>query len=240
MHPVTIFTGHFGSGKTEIAINYALYLQNQSRDKRERDRREKAATGTALVDLDLVNPYFRSRAAREFLRQQGVEAVVPPEEFLSTDLPVLPARFYNRMRRIVAAGGRLIIDVGGDECGALVLGHLKPWLQETGYNLWLVVNPYRPFSRRAEEVVETCRRIERASRLRINGLVGNPHLAEYTTPAVVEAGSKVIKEVAQLLGLPVCMWVTAKGLGRIPTVELNQGLWLEINCYLRPEWLKAE
>ena len=226
---VTIFTGHFGSGKTEIAINYALYLKNHSPLSR-----------VALADLDLVNPYFRSRSARDFLRQRGVEVIVPPDEFLNSDLPVLPNRFCERMREVVAAGGRLVIDVGGDECGALVLGHLNSWLQKAGYNLWLVLNPYRPFSRRAEEVMETCRRIERASRLRINGLAGNPHLAESTTPAAVEAGFKAVKDVAGALGLPVCMWVTAKGTGWAPRAETEHKRHLEINCYLRPEWLKAE
>ncbi|MDH7480255.1 MAG: hypothetical protein QHH02_09610, partial [Syntrophomonadaceae bacterium] len=118
MGKVTILTGHFGSGKTEIAINYALRLKAEG----------GAGQEVALVDLDLVNPYFRSREARRVVEEGGVRMVIPPAEVLQTDLPVIPAAVFSVLDEARNGNWQVVIDLGGDDQGALVLGQLRPQL----------------------------------------------------------------------------------------------------------------
>ena len=183
-----IVVGNYGSGKTEVAVNLALVLAGQG------------AT-VQLADLDLVNPYFRSREARELLEAQGIRVVMPSPRLASSDLPIVVPEIRGMLRP--PAGTRSIFDVGGDEVGARVLGSLSPELAAGSYELWQVINAQRPFTADVEGCLAMQRDIEQASRLRVTGLLANSHLIDETTPETVLAGWRLAQEVAQRSGLPI-------------------------------------
>lgn len=153
-----------------------------------------------MLDLDTVNPYFRSRRLSAYLAEAGVEVVstAPGKEW--GDVPALSAKIAGVLRR-----GRepVVADVAGDKVGATVLGSLAPWLREAGYRLYLVTNPFRPFTRTPAEVAAMAGVVAEAARLELTGLVANPHLREATRPEDVQAGLAVVKEAAAQLAVPV-------------------------------------
>lgn len=229
MGKVTILTGHFGSGKTEIAINYALRLKAERGEGRE----------VALVDLDLVNPFFRSREARKVLEEGGVRMVIPPVEVLQTDLPVIPAGVFTALEGAKTGDWQVVIDLGGDDQGVLALGQLRPQLNDVEWDLWLVVNPYRPFNQDLPGIADTVSRIEAAGRIGITGLISNPHLAGKTTREVVARGHALVKEAAGRLGRPIrylAVLAELAGTTGLDGIEEADAI-LPIKSYLRPEWL---
>jgi hypothetical protein len=193
---VTVLVGHFGSGKTEIAVNGVLAL---------------AADGCrpVLVDLDVVKPYFRSRAAREFLAEGGVDLVAPEGENLFADLPAVVPQVRavcNDLRR------RVVIDVGGDDTGARVLGSIGDVLRDQGVGFDIVLNFRRPFTPDVDSAVAMTREIEAAARVRVTGVVSNTHLMHETTPAIVREGFDLANATAGRLGVPVLAVVIEEGL----------------------------
>ena len=180
MKPI-ILTGHFGSGKTEIAINLAIKIKSEVAE----------GTEVALIDLDLVNPYFRSREAEKVVREAGVQLILPSAELMHSDLPEIPRGIFTVLNQAVSEDWRVIIDLGGDDQGALVLGHLRQQLIDGGYELWVVVNPYRPFNQDLAGIESTVRRIEAAGRIKVTGLVSNPHLVGLTSGEDVLQGASV-------------------------------------------------
>ena len=193
---VTVFVGHFGSGKTEIALNGALEL---------------AAGGArvTLADLDVVKPYFRSRAAREILAEAGVELLAPPGANVHADLPIIVPQIRSHLRR---SERRLILDVGGDEVGARVLGSLSDVLPTEETDCWLVLNFRRPSTPDPERAVEMVREIEAVGRISVAGLISNTHLMEETTPGIVVDGYRQAVETARLAEIPVIAVTVAEDL----------------------------
>ncbi|MBM4396199.1 MAG: cobalamin biosynthesis protein CbiA [Deltaproteobacteria bacterium] len=183
---VTVLVGHFGSGKTEVAVNGAIRLA-------------EGGARVALADLDLVKPYFRSRAGRELLAAAGVD-LVAPEGDDAGDLPiVLP-----RVRTLCADPEvRVVIDAGGDDTGARALGSLSDLLGRLGVGFDLVLNFRRPFTPDVDSAVAMAREIEAAARLRVTGVVSNTHLMGQTTPAIVLEGCALARETAGRLGVPL-------------------------------------
>ena len=183
---ITILAGHFGSGKTEITLNGALEL---------------AARGEAvtLVDLDVVKPYFRSRSAREFLRQGGVDLVAPQGEFFSSDLPII----LPQIRSAVGDPSRkVLLDAGGDDTGARVVGSLTDVIREgEETDFLLVLNFRRPFTPDVPSATAMVREIEATARLRVTGLISNTHLMHETTPEVALEGYRLARETARGLGV---------------------------------------
>lgn len=178
-----VIVGAYGSGKTEFALNLA---------------KQMAAKGPlVLVDLDIVNPYFRSRDATEILEPLGVE-VVYNREFRDADLPALSARTDT----VLAGSETVIIDVGGDD-GARVLGRYKASLKQHKAEIWMVVNCFRPFTADPEGIRATASRIESQSGLKITALVNNSNLGRETTPDHVRQGAAIIKEAAGQMGVEV-------------------------------------
>lgn len=227
--PITIVTGHFGSGKTEITINLALRLRSQS-----------AEAQVALADLDLVNPYFRSREVRHILAAKGITAVIPPEEFLTSEMPALPVGIINTVRQAKDGNFKLVIDLGGDEQGIVVLGQLKPELNEGDYTVWLVVNPYRPFSRNIEEITATIRRIEAIGRISVRGLISNPHLLAETQLETIVDGHRIVRETAERLRIPVvALAVHERFTERLRESGIQEEIW-PITLFTRPAWLDPE
>lgn len=187
MHHITIVTGHYGSGKTEFSINLALALKKQY---------EKVI----LVDLDIVNPYFRSHDAKALLTQAGIEVIAPAYAGTNVDIPVLPPEI---MRIFEEKDAKIILDVGGDDDGAIALGRYKQYFDKADYEMLLVVNTRRPLTKTPEEIIEMKDNIEIASRLTVSALVSDTNLADDTTAEVVLEGVRITDEVSEKTGLPV-------------------------------------
>jgi len=178
-----VIVGAYGSGKTEFALNLAKQMA--------------ANESLVLVDLDIVNPYFRSRDATELLESLGVE-VVYNRDFRDADLPALSARTDT----VVAGTETVIIDVGGDD-GARVLGRYKAHLIKNQAEIWMVVNCFRPFTADAAGIISTARRIEAKSGLKITALVNNSNLGRETTAEHVRQGAAIVSEAAGQMGVHV-------------------------------------
>ena len=187
---VLLLCGHYGSGKTNIAVNLAQAI------KREYPT-------VTLADLDIVNPYFRSKDSAAELEEAGVRLICSNYANSNVDIPALPPDLYALTddRRM-----RAIIDVGGDDRGALVLGRLAPSiLEENDYEMLMVINCYRPLTRDAASTLEVMREIEYAGGIRFTALVNNSNLGTETTAEDVIASMQYANEVAAMSGLPLVM-----------------------------------
>ena len=185
-----LLCGHYGSGKTNIAVNLAQEI-----------KREYPVV--ALADLDIVNPYFRSKDSAAELEAAGIRLICSNYANSNVDIPALPPDLYaltddKQMRAV--------IDVGGDDRGALVLGRLAPAiLAEDDYEMLMVINCYRPLMRDAASTVEVMREIEYAGGIRFTALVNNSNLGVETTKEDVLASLRYAEQVAAMSGLPVVM-----------------------------------
>lgn len=184
---VTILTGHFGSGKTEIAINLALS---------ERKRFEKVA----ISDLDVINPYFRSRDAALLFSQHQIDLIAPRPELAASDLPIVSGEIY---RVLHDPSYRVIIDVGGDKDGATVLGQYYHEWQESMPEMLFVLNANRPYVSKLEGVFSTIKQIENASRLKVAGIINNTNIGSETTMNEVVSGFEFGRLVAEKLHIPL-------------------------------------
>ncbi len=193
---VTAFLGHFGSGKTELALNRALEL---------------AAAGdrVTLADLDVVKPYFRSRAARDILAVAGVELLAPTGENVFADLPIIVPQIRSALRE---PGRRLLLDVGGDDTGARVLGSLADVLPADETEVLLVLNFRRPSTPDPDRAAAMVRAIETVGRVAVTGLVSNTHLLGETTADIVLDGLAMARATADVVGVPVVAVAVADGL----------------------------
>ena len=218
---IVIFAGRFGSGKTEVAANYAARLA------RERE-------GVALVDLDLITPYYRTREMAEALAQQGVEVVAPAAATQQLDLPAVTAEILAVLQDRERP---LVLDVGGDEEGARAgLGPFSHSLARMDYILTLVVNPYRQHTSSVGGIAQAVEQIERGSGLKVNGLISNPNLIAETTLSVVERGHSLIEEASRALGLPIAFLCLEERLARqIPRDHFPQPI-LPLMRYFLPPW----
>ena len=188
--PVTILVGHFGSGKTEIAINLAFGLRNRGAD-------------VTLVDLDLVKPYLRCRLAKDDLETRGVRLVAPAGEHFYADLPILVPEARTVAQNGTGLRSRRILDVGGHDLGARVLGSLSGLLNPQTTDLLFVVNANRPFAEDLPSLRQMLHAIQAAARLAVTGLVANTHLMDETTPQIVREGIRVARELEAATGIPL-------------------------------------
>jgi hypothetical protein len=187
---LTVISGAFGTGKTEIAINLALKLRAEARGP------------VTLVDLDIVNLYFRSRQKAYELEQLGIRVISSVEGMENADLPALSPKINACFDR---KDGPVVFDLGGSDLGGLVASYFHRGLSGEPANHWLVVNPYRPFNQTAEATVEMAEQIAKRSRLPITGIIANPHLISETTPEIIRDGFARVLEVT---GYPlVCLAV---------------------------------
>ncbi len=184
---VVIIAGNYGSGKTEVAINLAAYRKKQGIDVR-------------VADLDIVNPYFRTREARKQLAELGIEVVLPPEQYIHADLPILTRSISGLIR---SPAELTILDVGGDNVGAKILSALKDSFQFSSYKMLQVVNPFRPITRTLAGAVKMKEEIEKASQLAVGGWIGNANLIDETTPDEVIAGYRFMIELSKETALPL-------------------------------------
>ena len=184
---IHIIVGHYGSGKTEFALNYAVKLK------------EKGAKVT-IADLDIVNTYFRTNDAKELLKQKGISVLASPYAGSNVDIPALPANIASLFDD---QSSEVVLDVGGDEDGAVVLGRFHQQFEEEGYEMLFVVNSFRPLTKDAQSVCEVLAEVEAASRLSVTGLVNNSNLQHLTTAEDILRGQRVAEEAAALCGVPV-------------------------------------
>ena len=185
---LTLFAGHYGSGKTNIAVNYALLLAKEGKK-------------VCIADLDIVNPYFRTKDSAKVLADAGVELISPQFANSNVDLPALPAEAY---RLVQDKGVYGIMDIGGDDRGAYALGRYVPAIvQENDYRMVFVANCYRPLTRTPEDALEVMREIEAACGLSFTHIVNNSNLASETTVETVLDSLCYMVKLSQISGLPL-------------------------------------
>ncbi|QGT99876.1 hypothetical protein SYNTR_1283 [Candidatus Syntrophocurvum alkaliphilum] len=216
---IDIFAGGFGSGKSEIALNYAVDKAKYSKD-------------LVLSDLDLVNPYFVSRDLKIMLEENGITLSAPRGEFTFGDVPHIPSEIIS----ILNQDRNIIIDVAGDEVGSLILGYLNKYIKARPYNFYLVLNPYRPFAQDAESIIELKETLENASKLKFTGIISNPNLVEETNLETIINGHKKVEEFAKILELPVNFITVGKQFYN-DVVKYYGSVVKEIKLYLRPNIL---
>ena len=205
---LTILCGHYGTGKTNCAVNMAMDLKRQ-------------CPKVAVADLDIVNPYFRTKDSEGEFEKAGIELICSRYANTNLDIPALPENLY---RITEDRDTKMILDIGGDDSGAIVLGRLaSAILEENDYEMLTVINKYRPLTPDVESTVEVLREIEAASRIPFTGIVNNSNLGEETAPEDVAASLQYAEDVASAMGIPVVMTTVKADLyeelaGKIPNL----------------------
>lgn len=185
---VTIFMGHYGSGKTFISVNYAIALA-------------KMKKAVSIYDLDIVNPYFRTIDAQKMLSDAGIELVVSPYAETNVDLPSLNAKSYKMLDDLSRYA---VADIGGDDRGALALGRFYQKIQEeNNYDSLFVLNKYRPETSDIDGAIQIMKEIEYSAKLKFTGIVNNANLGKETTEQTILNGLEFSNKISKITGLPV-------------------------------------
>ncbi len=186
---VTIFAGHYGSGKTNLAVNYALFLKRKYAD-------------VVVADLDIVNPYFRSKDSLDVLQKAGVNMISSVFANSNLDVPAMPP---DAIRIFDDKACRAVVDVGGDDRGALALGRYADRMaEEADISMLLVVNCYRPLTTTGKDVISVMHEMEKAAGFKFNGIVNNSNLGPETSAIDILESCSYVDEIAKKTGLPVC------------------------------------
>ena len=187
---LTLFAGHYGSGKTNIAVNYAFKLAREGKQ-------------VCIADLDIVNPYFRTKDSEKELAEAGIRLVSPKFANSNVDLPALPAESYRLVQDKSTYG---IMDIGGDDRGAYALGRYADAIKaENNYRMAFVINCYRPLTSTVEDTVEIMREIESACGLKFTCIVNNSNLGEETVAETLLASLDFVKKLSEATGLELWM-----------------------------------
>jgi hypothetical protein len=220
---IVVIVGNYGSGKTEVSINLAV-------------NRKRAGLDVRVADLDLVNPYFRTREAREQLSKLGIDVVVPPEKYLQADLPILSPVVSGLIRR---PSQLTLIDAGGDDVGATVLATLAEPFRDKRVHVLQIVNPFRPFTDTMSGCLKMRDDIEKASKMTVNGIVGNANLLDETAIEDIYKGYDFVKDLSVEGRLPLEFITVAIEL--LPEIDVERFSCpvLPIERQLVPPWKKA-
>lgn len=217
---IVVVVGNYGSGKTEISLNLALKYAQRGEQ-------------VTLVDLDIVNPYFRSSERTDLLEAHGIRVYAPSFAMTTVDVPSLPAEiqavFADKSRRV-------IFDVGGDDTGAAALGQYKPYFDQEDVEVLFVVNAFRPLSGDADSVCDLLLRVAGRSRLTPTALLNNANVSWQTEGEDLARGEELLREVSARLQLPV-RYLCAERLllPKLPADLTGERIALDI--LMRPEWL---
>ena len=217
---ITVFCGHYGSGKTEIAINTALSI------KEDADR-------VALVDLDIINPYFRSAEQRKMIEGASIRMLAPTFAMTTVDIPGLPAQIQSVFDSPVE---RVVFDVGGDDTGAVALGRYKPYFDKSDYEMIFVINTLRPFSNSVESIVDLYQRITGRARMIASAIINNTNFGAQTEAQQVADGQVIIEKAAAALGIPVRAVTAQPEIITLLPAEL-QRIGCPIITRMRPDWM---
>ena len=220
---ITVFAGHYGSGKTNISVNYALWLKNEH---------EKVV----IADLDIVNPYFRSKDSEKHLEERGIHLISSEYANSNVDVPAMPAEAYAIIdnKQTVA-----VIDVGGDDRGALAMGRYAPAiLEENDYEMLFVINKYRPLTPDCNSTLAVMHEIETACSMKFTGIVNNSNLGEETDEETVINSVSYADEISAVSGLPIRMTTVKENLYN--TLKDKVVNCTPIKLYVRQSWAKQE
>lgn len=224
MKKITVLYGNYGSGKTELALSLALGLKQKYKD-------------VSLIDIDIVNPYFRSSEHRKMLEEKGIRVLAPAYANTGVDLPTLPPGVYS-----VFKGGYAVFDCGGDPVGAAALGALKDYFDRAREDteVLFVINTKRPFQENAESIKISFDRIQKSARLFADGFVLNANLGAETTGEELAAGYEIIKELEAMTRVPLkYVSGTESSLKRFHELRPEYtGETISLDILMRPEWMR--
>ena len=220
---IVVIVGNYGSGKTEVSINLAV-------------TKKRAGIDVKIADLDLVNPYFRTREARSQLAKLGIDMALPPEEYLQADLPILSPAVAGLIKNPVEL---TIIDAGGDDAGATVLAALADAFEGKSFQMLQVVNPMRPFTDTIKGCLKMRSEIEAASKMTINGIGGNANLIDETKLEDIYSGYEFVKLLSEESGLALKFITVPSDLMAEIDISRFSCPVLVIERQLVPPWKKA-
>jgi hypothetical protein len=217
---ITILAGHFGSGKTEIAINLALKERNLHKH-------------VAINDLDIINPYFRSRDVASIFQKQGVELISPNNQLATSDLPIVSGEIY---RVLHDHRYKVIIDAGGDKDGATALGQYYHEWKEYDPQLLFVLNANRPYVSTIEGALYTVGQVELGARLKVKGIINNTNIGRETTMGDIIKGFEISSKLAEVLNIPLKYTVISRHLEEDANIFTRNHEVMFINRYMKVPW----
>ena len=205
---ITLLAGHYGSGKTNIAVNMAFDLK-------------KVNNNVAIADIDIVNPYFRTKDSQKELEEKGIKLICSEYANSNVDIPALPQDIYSIIdnKDIMA-----VVDIGGDDRGAYALGRYSPGIvEENNYDMLFVINKYRPLTPDAQSTVEIMHEIETAGKIKFTGIINNSNIGNETTAEDVLDSIAYADEISQIAGIPVVITTAMKKIsdeliGKVPNL----------------------
>lgn len=204
---ITIFAGHFGSGKTEVAVNFAFALKAIGKK-------------VAIVDLDIVNPFFRTADMKAKFEEEDIKAILPVFANTNVDVPALPAEINIVFEQ---KDYEAVLDVGGDDLGARALSRYRYQIAEEEYNLYMVINTLRPMTETTDKILIMLNDIQNTSKLKVTGFVNNTNLLMDTEVSQILEGQKIIEEASRLSNIPIafisCLDVLAEDVKK--NVDIN-------------------
>ena len=218
MKKINIFAGHYGSGKTNLSVNYALMLKEEHED-------------VIVCDIDTVNPYFRTKDSKEVFDRNGIRLIAPEFANSNLDIPSISAAVN---KAFDDPGTYSVFDVGGDDAGAVALGQFADKIQNSEYEMFLVVNKYRPLTKKPVDVVEYKNDIEAVCHIKFTGIINNSNVGEDTSAEYVLASDEYAQEVSKLTGLPLVYTSVTPDIYDDVKDALSSAL--KINIYKKTAW----
>jgi len=217
---INIVTGHYGSGKTEFAVNYALKLAG-------------AGAGVSIVDLDIVNPYFRSRELEPLLSKYGIKVISSSVDSPALEVPALSAEIFSAFRNDAS---HVVFDMGGDDAGANALARYHRYLDNKPYEMFFVLNANRHLTKSAEDAIKYLRSIEEASKQKVSSIVNNTHMCGQTAADDILKGQRLCEEVSARTNLPIKYTIINKKLLNKKLCSIINNEVFPIDIYLKKPW----
>ena len=232
---ITAIAGHYGSGKSEISVNYALFLAQKLKEKAQENG--EGAKTVELFDLDIVNPYFRSRECQDILIAQGIKVTSSAEAFPDVDLPYMPPEVTALFQNPARIG---ILDIGGDPAGARVLARygveLNKVIKAGEAEFWCVINANRPMTKTLDDARFYVQKISDTAGVPVTGLINNTHLFSSTEPVDIYKGEALVNAVSESMGIPVVFHAVKRDI--IEKLDHDPGAILPIEIFLKKPWEK--
>lgn len=219
-HRIRIIIGHYGSGKTEFAVNYAINLAKKKKK-------------VALADLDIVNPYFRSREKESLFKGHGIKLIASYIKGSGSDLPSVTGDVLGPLQD---KNYEVILDVGGDSVGARALARYKEYWDPKDYDMFCVINANRFDTSTVEGALEHIQSMERTSGAKVTGLINNTHLLRHTTVEDVLKGQELCRKVAKVLNTPI-KYISALQEVAEKLPSNLEGTIMPIRMIMREDWM---